>query len=159
MVCCSDNMVKHKFRGLFMWLKLSTIIVAGLFTVACSSTGTDGVKTSPPVGDAALAGIMGVDGSASMDKSDHVVKVEGNNVTYMFGGSSSCPPLIDTVLWDERSKTLNTVMFDYPENTMCTMDYGQYFYQVNVDENVVVLDETDFTVKVCSRGECVTLER
>lgn len=124
-------------------------VIASLILAGCSSS-TPETSNGNVEGNIVLS-VETVDYATDLSNGDHVVKVDGNVVTVMLGGSGSCPPSIETATFDESSNTVSLNMFEYPEDTMCTMDYRQYFYDITVTEGVLN-PGTSFIF--CTRGEC-----
>jgi hypothetical protein len=94
--------------------------------------------------------VMNVSGEPDFSRGDHVVKSEGNTVTVMLGGSGSCPPMVNGAVYDSEENLLSFVLYEYGE-VACTMDYGQYFYEVTLANNIMN-SETRF--EFCYSGNC-----
>jgi hypothetical protein len=124
-------------------------VIASLILAGCSVEAPD--SSDADVEGNIVVSVEAVNANTDLSKGDHVVKVDGDVVTVMLGGSGSCPPSITTGVYNETTNTVAFNMFEYPEDTMCTMDYRQYFYDITVMEGVL---NPDINFIFCARGEC-----
>lgn len=86
-----------------------------------------------------------------INKTDYVLSTTPNMVTIVLGGSGSCPTMISNIDYSEEANLVTFSLYEYPDNIMCTMDYGQYVYEAIFTEPLIT-DDTGF--QQCTRGEC-----
>ena len=143
----------HKY--ILLVLGFISIVVLG-FLSACSPT----VKPVAPVETENITSgfimldVVEVEPTGNVGKMDAIVSTTPDSFVIMLGGSGSCPPMVDSISYDEVSNSVSIVMFEYPPDTMCTRDYRQYFYEVTLIDDVI----SEGTVfKLCVRDECFVL--
>jgi hypothetical protein len=143
----------HKY--VLLILAFISVVVLGFLT-ACTTLVKPAVPAEPEVRnvDSIMVDVVEVERVSDLGKIDHIVSTTSGSFVVMFGGSGSCPPMVDDVIFDDVKNRLSIIMFEYPPDTMCTMDYRQYFYEVSLTDDVI-REGTVF--QVCLRDECFVL--
>lgn len=143
----------HKY--VLLILAFISVVVLGFLT-ACTTPVKPAVPAEPEVRnvDSIMVDVVEVERVSDLGKIDHIVSITSDSFIVMFGGSGSCPPMVENVSYDGESNTVSIAMYEYPPDMMCTRDYRQYFYEVSLTDDVIS-EETVF--QVCLRDECFVL--
>lgn len=85
---------------------------------------------------------------------ERVVIVDKTTILVHVGGSSSCPPIIETVSYDETIGRVNLMMKEYGA-VACTSDFGMLPQRVTAI--VVGFDFNQYDIFKCKANNCSVL--
>lgn len=134
---------------------ISVPLAAMALLAACSSDPrvSDTIGEPPVVNDSNLIELAWTPGVVENEidfgkiGGPMVLNLTESSFTLVDGGSSSCPNVINSVVFNEDENNININYEGFPPGQACTLDYVMTASQVNLDSfSIPSVDDVTFTI-------------